>query len=153
MRCIRYKPNYFARKLQKAMKGLGTDDQAVVRIVVSRCESDMVQIKTSFQEQFKTSLADWIKVGGLCVLSSPLSPPLPPPSIVTWFRSRSHSKNSSRPVSLTGSRSGDICILSCVSSAYPFPDFPASIYLLHFNFYLLFLSSLVYKVKVLVLSK
>ena len=32
----------------------------------------------------------------------------------TWFRSRRRSKNSSRPVSLTGSRSGDLCDLSTV---------------------------------------
>ena len=49
--------------MQKAMKGLGTDDQALVRIVVSRSECDMVQIKKSFETQFKGSLADWLKVG------------------------------------------------------------------------------------------
>lgn len=62
VRCIQDKPGYFAKKLQKAMKGLGTDDSALVRVIVSRCECDLVQIMNSFQEQFKGSLAEWIKV-------------------------------------------------------------------------------------------
>ncbi len=45
------------------MKGLGTDDQALIRIVVSRCECDMIQIMDSFKLQFNGTLADWIKVG------------------------------------------------------------------------------------------
>ena len=63
MRVIRDKPGYFALKMQKAMKGLGTDDQALVRIIISRSECDMVQIKNSFEQQFQGRLANWIKVG------------------------------------------------------------------------------------------
>jgi len=48
--------------MQKAMKGLGTDDQALVRIIISRSECDMVQIKKSFEQQFQGQLADWIRV-------------------------------------------------------------------------------------------
>ena len=62
VRVIRDKPGYFALKMQKAMKGLGTDDQALVRIIISRSECDMVQIKKSFEQQFQGRLADWIKV-------------------------------------------------------------------------------------------
>ncbi|KAK2142740.1 hypothetical protein LSH36_919g01024 [Paralvinella palmiformis] len=61
VRVIQNKPGYFAKKLQKAMKGGGTDDQAMVRICVSRCEIDMVQIKKAFEEEFKGTLAEWIK--------------------------------------------------------------------------------------------
>jgi len=63
VRVIRDKPGYFALKMQKAMKGLGTDDQALVRIIISRSECDMVQIKNSFEQQFQGRLANWIKVG------------------------------------------------------------------------------------------
>jgi len=63
VRVIRDKPAYFALKMQKAMKGLGTDDQALVRIIISRSECDMVQIKNSFEQQFQGQLADWITVG------------------------------------------------------------------------------------------
>jgi len=62
VRVIRDKPGYFALKMQKAMKGLGTDDQALVRIIISRSECDMVQIKKSFEQQFQGQLADWIRV-------------------------------------------------------------------------------------------
>ena len=65
VRVIREKPGYFAQKMQKAMKGLGTDDQALVRIIVSRSECDMVQIKHSFEQQFQGRLADWIRVGSI----------------------------------------------------------------------------------------
>ena len=44
------------------MKGAGTDDDALIRIIVSRCECDMVQIKEKFEEKFGKSLIDWIKV-------------------------------------------------------------------------------------------
>ena len=59
---IKDKPAYFAKKMQKAMKGLGTDDEAMVRVCVTRCECDMVQIKNSFQQQFNGTLASWIAV-------------------------------------------------------------------------------------------
>ncbi|GFR74439.1 annexin [Elysia marginata] len=57
---IRGKANYFAKTLHKAMKGLGTDDDTLVRIVASRCEVDMVQIKEEFQKEFKQSLGMFI---------------------------------------------------------------------------------------------
>lgn len=44
------------------MKGLGTDDNTLVRIVASRCEVDMVQIKQEFQRNYKQSLASFIAV-------------------------------------------------------------------------------------------
>ncbi|CAH8564732.1 unnamed protein product [Schistosoma guineensis] len=48
VRCIQNKPRYFAAKLLKAMKGAGTDDRTLIRIIVSRCEVDMGQIKKEF---------------------------------------------------------------------------------------------------------
>ncbi len=65
---IRDKPGYFAQKMQKAMKGLGTDDQALVRIVVTRSECDMVQIKKAFEQEFKGTLGNWIKVNAIVKL-------------------------------------------------------------------------------------
>ena len=62
VRVIRNKSAYFAKQLHKAMKGLGTDDNTLVRVVMSRCEVDMVQIKQEFQKLFKQTLAQWIVV-------------------------------------------------------------------------------------------
>lgn len=36
--CVRSRPQYFAERLYKSMKGAGTDDDTLVRVVVSRSE-------------------------------------------------------------------------------------------------------------------
>ncbi|KAK6181663.1 hypothetical protein SNE40_009474 [Patella caerulea] len=61
VRCIRNKAAYFASELYRSMKGLGTDDNTLVRIVVSRCEVDMVQIKEEFQKNYKQTLGMFIQ--------------------------------------------------------------------------------------------
>jgi len=38
VRCVHSRPMYFAEKLYKSMKGAGTDDETLIRIVVSRSE-------------------------------------------------------------------------------------------------------------------
>ncbi|BFZ22448.1 hypothetical protein BsWGS_25488 [Bradybaena similaris] len=60
VRVIRGKAAYFASELHTAMKGLGTNDDTLIRIIISRCEVDMVQIKEEFQKAFKQSLAMFI---------------------------------------------------------------------------------------------
>lgn len=44
-------------------KGSNKDEKSLIRIVVSRCEIDMVFIKTEYQKRFKEPLEDAIKVG------------------------------------------------------------------------------------------
>eukprot|EP00344_Euplotes_crassus_P000699 CAMPEP_0196996750 /NCGR_PEP_ID=MMETSP1380-20130617/2548_1 /TAXON_ID=5936 /ORGANISM="Euplotes crassus, Strain CT5" /LENGTH=315 /DNA_ID=CAMNT_0042412805 /DNA_START=47 /DNA_END=994 /DNA_ORIENTATION=+ len=55
------RPTYFAERLYKSMKGAGTDDRTLIRIVVSRCEVDMVEIKEAFQKKYGKSLAKFIE--------------------------------------------------------------------------------------------
>ena len=62
VRCVKHKFNHFARQLQKTMKGLGTDDDTLVRVVVSRCEIDMVQIKQEFEKLTGQTLQQYISV-------------------------------------------------------------------------------------------
>lgn len=54
----------FAKVLHKSMKGLGTDDESLLRVVISRCECDMVQIKEAFQRDYKQTLGQFIAVSG-----------------------------------------------------------------------------------------
>lgn len=61
VQCVRNTPGYFALKLYKSMKGLGTDDSTLIRIVVTRCEVDMVLIKQEFKRMYHKTLADFIK--------------------------------------------------------------------------------------------
>ncbi|XP_052806894.1 annexin A6-like [Mya arenaria] len=60
VRCVKNKFSHFARQLQKTMKGIGTDDDTLVRVVVSRCEIDMVQIKGEFQTLTSQTLEQYI---------------------------------------------------------------------------------------------
>ncbi|XP_053393126.1 annexin A7-like [Mercenaria mercenaria] len=55
------RPKFFAQKLLKAMKGLGTDEKTLIRIIASRSEIDMVQIKAEFLELTHKTLFRYIK--------------------------------------------------------------------------------------------
>lgn len=59
--CVKEKPVYFADRLYKAMKGAGTDDETLIRIIVARSEIDMVEIKQAFFDKFNKSLSKMIK--------------------------------------------------------------------------------------------
>ncbi|VDL61259.1 unnamed protein product [Hymenolepis diminuta] len=61
VRSVQNKPNFFAKTLHRSMKGLGTDDESLIRVVVSRCEIDMVQIKDAFKAEYKQTLGEFIK--------------------------------------------------------------------------------------------
>ncbi|CAK9296371.1 unnamed protein product [Gordionus sp. m RMFG-2023] len=57
--CIQSPSGFFARKLHKALKkGIlgGTNEEALIRIFVTRSEVDMVQIKQDYQKIYKTPL-------------------------------------------------------------------------------------------------
>uniref|UniRef100_A0A8C5B8S2 Annexin n=1 Tax=Gadus morhua TaxID=8049 RepID=A0A8C5B8S2_GADMO len=58
---VKNQPSYFADRLYKAMKGLGTDDRALIRILVSRSEVDLFNIRKEFKETQDESLHDFIQ--------------------------------------------------------------------------------------------
>ncbi|XP_039630089.1 annexin A6 isoform X2 [Polypterus senegalus] len=59
--CIRSVPMYFAKRLYKSMKGLGTADNSLIRIMVSRAEIDMLDIREMFRLRYEKSLYSMIK--------------------------------------------------------------------------------------------
>ncbi|XP_048339060.1 annexin A6-like [Sphaerodactylus townsendi] len=59
---IRSTPEYFADRLFKAMKGLGTRDNTLIRIMVSRSEIDMLDIREIFRTKYEKSLHHMIEV-------------------------------------------------------------------------------------------
>ncbi|MCJ8735630.1 hypothetical protein PDJAM_G00249350 [Pangasius djambal] len=62
VRSVKNQPSYFADRLYKAMKGLGTDDRALIRIMVSRSEIDLFNIRKEFKDTHDVSLHEFIQV-------------------------------------------------------------------------------------------
>ncbi|XP_050234224.1 annexin D5 [Mercurialis annua] len=56
--CAHNPAKYFATVLRKAMKGIGTKDTTLIRIVVTRAEVDMQKIKEEYHKKYKKSLID-----------------------------------------------------------------------------------------------
>eukprot|EP00117_Sycon_ciliatum_P027748 scpid84390/ scgid22467/ Annexin A7; Annexin VII; Annexin-7; Synexin len=52
---------FFAEMAYTSMKGAGTDEDRLIRVIVSRSEIDLEDIKTEFQKAYGKSLASWIK--------------------------------------------------------------------------------------------
>ncbi|XP_072573776.1 annexin A6 [Paramormyrops kingsleyae] len=61
VQCIRSVPMFFAKRLYMAMKGLGTADNTLIRIMISRSEMDMLDIRECFRLQYEKSLYNMIK--------------------------------------------------------------------------------------------
>nr|AAW24836.1 SJCHGC01883 protein [Schistosoma japonicum] len=59
--CANNKALYFAEKLKQSMKGAGTNDRMLIRIIVSRCEIDLGLIKKEFHKLTGDSLESWIE--------------------------------------------------------------------------------------------
>ncbi|PWA21701.1 hypothetical protein CCH79_00003115 [Gambusia affinis] len=60
VKCIKNTPGYFAERLYKAMKGAGTKDKTLIRVMVSRSEVDMLDIRQEFLKAYGKSLYNHI---------------------------------------------------------------------------------------------
>ena len=52
---------YFAKLIYKAIKGLGTDNTTLIRVLITRHEVDMPQIKQYYKQNYKKDMIDDIK--------------------------------------------------------------------------------------------
>uniref|UniRef100_G1QC14 Annexin n=1 Tax=Myotis lucifugus TaxID=59463 RepID=G1QC14_MYOLU len=60
LQCALNRQAFFTERLYYSMKGAGTDDSTLVRIVVTRSEIDLVQIKQMFCQMYQKTLGTMI---------------------------------------------------------------------------------------------
>ncbi|XP_072297190.1 annexin A13-like [Eucyclogobius newberryi] len=58
VRCAKNPQLYFARRLNAAMKGLGTDEDTLIRIIVGRSEIDLETVKDMYLEKYDVTLKE-----------------------------------------------------------------------------------------------
>ncbi|KAM5192078.1 annexin A1-like isoform 1-T2 [Mantella aurantiaca] len=56
VKCATYRPAFFAERLNLSMKGSGTRDKILIRIIVSRSEIEMNEIREQYKRMYNTSL-------------------------------------------------------------------------------------------------
>ncbi|XP_059505471.1 annexin A5-like [Stegostoma tigrinum] len=61
VKCIRSVPEYFATALYDAMQGAGTDDDTLIRIMISRSEVDLLDIREKFYATYGKTVSSMIK--------------------------------------------------------------------------------------------
>ncbi|CAL8104891.1 unnamed protein product [Orchesella dallaii] len=63
VKCAINRSQYYAEKLESAMRGLRFDDYSLIRIIVSRCEIDLGSIKNEYLKIYHKTLYHQIQMG------------------------------------------------------------------------------------------
>lgn len=63
--CVQSPAAFFANQLHKAMDGAGTDDERLIRIIVSRSEIDLASIKDEFERIYNRTLYSALRVSSV----------------------------------------------------------------------------------------
>ncbi|XP_061354290.1 annexin D5-like [Gastrolobium bilobum] len=61
LRCATNPAMYFAKILRKSMKGVGTDDSRLIRVIVTRTEIDMQHIKAAYYSRYGKPLTHAVR--------------------------------------------------------------------------------------------
>jgi hypothetical protein len=61
VKCAKDMSKFFAERVYKSMKGAGTDDETLQRIIVSRSEIDLGDIRVDFLKTYEQSLEEFIE--------------------------------------------------------------------------------------------
>ena len=62
VKSMRDRSGFFAEALHNSLKGMGTNDRALIRILVIRCEIDLADIKLAYQSMYSRTVEDAISV-------------------------------------------------------------------------------------------
>lgn len=66
VRCADSKAEYFAHRLHQAISGAGTKDRTLIRVVVSRSDIDLGNIKREYERLFESNLVNDVTVRQTC---------------------------------------------------------------------------------------
>uniref|UniRef100_A0A8C1YVI0 Annexin n=1 Tax=Cyprinus carpio TaxID=7962 RepID=A0A8C1YVI0_CYPCA len=61
VKCAKSVPGYFAESVRESMRRAGTDDETLIRIMVSRSERDMLDVRAMYKKKYGESLYSTIQ--------------------------------------------------------------------------------------------
>lgn len=60
VKCTSDRAEYFASQFKKSMQGLGTNDRQLIRLMITRCEIDLHDIKVAFERKYGQTLRSYV---------------------------------------------------------------------------------------------